>query len=575
MLTDFIRKDLPLSSTIKNIKTILRKNSIRVKEHSFCVAGSFFSVRIEIVGLFNIGVNGKGVTKTAALASAYAELMERLQTGFLLRSPFLNKDVFFPFQREKILDSSLFQELVGSFFSDKLNSKVKELLEIKSIQVCSDFIDLNTKETVWIPHRLMNMVCKTNGLCAGNSYEEAVSQGICEILERYVHKKIILDDLLLPDIPQVKFDSERVASLLSKISKLGLYYQIKDCSLGGKYPVVGLLVYNHEKSRAIFTVGSDVDMNIALSRCILELFQGIKNKRELYAKLQPLAQKSNDKNKIWYDAFLYNRGAVSSKLFVNLTKNSEVFFNTQKLITNKDVLDFLLNLLIKQKKNVFIKDYSCLGFPTYRVYISKLTEVYDLSVGDLFLYKNLKSIRDAYFNLKNSSQKDLRKLVHMFELYKDFSQITHLDLFNTNGRLRASFGNVRYDFILLYSFLKLKEYNNFLELLKDMDIPPKIKKALTSMINDEKTENKEEAFISYFKLKKFFPNCPNCNECFLKKKCSYNKWFRYISQIYDVYSGWELRKIYSSADSTIFIEELRPEMTQCRLIQVEKNIGKG
>ena len=38
-----------------------------------------------------MGSNGKGISKEFAMASAYAELMERLQSRMLIRNYFLNK----------------------------------------------------------------------------------------------------------------------------------------------------------------------------------------------------------------------------------------------------------------------------------------------------------------------------------------------------------------------------------------------------------------------------------------------------------------------------------------------------
>ena len=287
-MLDCFRKDLVPSKTIKRIRAILKENSIKVKEVSFCIGNLFFFTRIELIDFPGIGVNGKGFSKEAALASAYAELMERLQTGFLLRSFFLNKENFFVFQEEYPVEQSDFLNDQIKIFSSPLIPKLKQLSKVKNFTNCSDFIDLRTGKKKLLPHRLMNIICKTNGLCAGNSYEEAVVQGICEILERFVHKKIILEDLTLPDISKDSFSSIHIMQYLDKIESIGLHYQIKDCSLNGIYPVIGILVSNIEKDRAGFVVGSDVDINIALSRCVLELFQGLKTKKDILNKLQPV-----------------------------------------------------------------------------------------------------------------------------------------------------------------------------------------------------------------------------------------------------------------------------------------------
>lgn len=81
-------KDAQPQETIKKIKSILSSLDIKTHETLFDVEGLFYSCRIEIdnYGLesLGIGTNGKGMTPDYALASGYAELMERLQNKFLV-----------------------------------------------------------------------------------------------------------------------------------------------------------------------------------------------------------------------------------------------------------------------------------------------------------------------------------------------------------------------------------------------------------------------------------------------------------------------------------------------------------
>ena len=80
-----MRKDADLKTTITNIKKSLNKIGMET-----CIVSTnsynnlWFSIRLEINGMYGIGANGKGLTYEAALASAYGELMERLESGFLL-----------------------------------------------------------------------------------------------------------------------------------------------------------------------------------------------------------------------------------------------------------------------------------------------------------------------------------------------------------------------------------------------------------------------------------------------------------------------------------------------------------
>ena len=78
-MTKYCYKDALPHNTIKRIKTILKKIDISTEE-SFYVNNldSLFSLMLFING-FEYYVNGKATTRNYALASAYAEFMERLQ----------------------------------------------------------------------------------------------------------------------------------------------------------------------------------------------------------------------------------------------------------------------------------------------------------------------------------------------------------------------------------------------------------------------------------------------------------------------------------------------------------------
>ena len=75
-----------------------------------------------------------------------------------------------------------------------------------------------------------------------------------------------------------------VSEQLRELKNMGFEYKIKDCSLGGKFPVVGLMLLK-ENTKYLFTVGSDLNFNIALQRCITEAFQGLK-KENIEAKMK-------------------------------------------------------------------------------------------------------------------------------------------------------------------------------------------------------------------------------------------------------------------------------------------------
>ena len=88
-------KDSLPEKTISQLKEILNKRGVSVDEiwNKESSIGTY-SVRVNFKGT-SIGANGKGVTKSYALASGYAELFERLQNG-LLGAEYL-EDKFFSY----------------------------------------------------------------------------------------------------------------------------------------------------------------------------------------------------------------------------------------------------------------------------------------------------------------------------------------------------------------------------------------------------------------------------------------------------------------------------------------------
>jgi len=60
---------------------------------------------------------------------------------------------------------------------------------------------------------------------------------------------------------------------IKKIEKKGLKVIVKDCTLNGLFPVIGVLVMNMSRTKYYFAIGSDINLDICIQRCITEMFQ--------------------------------------------------------------------------------------------------------------------------------------------------------------------------------------------------------------------------------------------------------------------------------------------------------------
>jgi ribosomal protein S12 methylthiotransferase accessory factor len=200
-------KDAIPYDTIKGIRETLNRLGIDVYEQNWeNVSSECFSVRLEIDGFPNAGTNGKGTTRSFALASAYGELMERIQNKKLFNKTYGLKYYHQTFPDETIDDMSKFftenPEITKHLINDFEKDNFFELFRnYPKLSYFSAYYDVFEGEKKKIPSVLVNMACGTNGMCAGNSSYEALCHGICEVMERYVSKQILYHQLILPEIP--------------------------------------------------------------------------------------------------------------------------------------------------------------------------------------------------------------------------------------------------------------------------------------------------------------------------------------------------------------------------------------
>lgn len=422
------RKDRQPSETVKIIKDILKTNNYQISEKGLkrSLHGSY-SIRLELNN--GKGANGKGTTLELAKASAYAELIERLQSNMLNKKRVTTDIIDKKHNIYEILLNMASNEYKKKFFDlDKIYFNVSEATNIKT----------NKKEL--IPINAICSFCHTNGLASGNTFEEAVNQAIFEIFERHCYQKCLEENVLIRNIDISSYPlTEKNKKMLVFLKKKGFEYYIKDCSLG-KYPVIGFLLLDKKHNKYTFTMGSDTSFNIALSRCITEMMQGV-NFKELKQKMVPnlkveeLIQKydASFKSYNWLRCFNNNNGYLTKNFFNNSYINiSELHFKDY-LTSNKEVLNYLKNLI---SENIYVIDYNNLGFDTYRVYIPYMTTVDCYDIEDLDVNKNYDELRYIYTHILEVSKKEMLYFINIFlknnKLLKYDEMIKPSDLFHTD-----------------------------------------------------------------------------------------------------------------------------------------------
>ena len=551
------RKECKPEETVKKIKKILKKFEINVVEKEIInINNSFYSTRVELKEIKEIGTNGKGVTKEYALASAYAEFMERLQSNFLLKSSFLNKEDMLIYKDEKYLEYNEFYNKFSKFIEvNQLNDLVKYNDKYRYYTSYENIIN-NEKED--LPIRLINFLTHSNGLCSGNSKEEALVQGICEIFERYCYKKIIFEEIKVKNIVIKNLEQYPVSEQLRELKNMGFEYKIKDCSLGGKFPVVGFMLLKGN-TKYLFTVGSDPNFNIALQRCITEAFQGLK-KENIEAKMKNINncyEKYKEEygeeflQNNWLKCYSSNSGIHPNSMFLDNEIDIEKLpFNNVK--DNKEALKTILEIAKKNKMNIYIKDYSMMGFNTFKVYIPNFSEIETIKPINLEISANMKKIKNIYFNLFEKQENiEFEKIFYECSKNIKYTElIKPSNLMGINCLVKGEYFALDYFYVFIIYLINLKRYEETIEYIDERlksDIDQFEKTYLKELkdVISKKSKSKKINEVNYivFNTEMFLkkikaPQCPNCKKCPAREKCKYKLWKKINNILVQKYSDY-------------------------------------
>lgn len=217
---------------------------------------------------------GKGATPIQSEASAVMELAERFSFFSFKKNPtnFQNGS-FLDFEK----DSIKFDLIAASVHEEK-----EKAMEAKDFFAMLPFewtwgYNITKKQPAMIPFDWFYAINEFNGPSAGNCREEAIMQGISEIVERHVCSLISEKKLEVPLINPDSVRDEVVCGMIEKYKNAGIELYISDFSLDTGIPTVGVLAYDPstfpEKSEIVWTAGTAPDPVKALSRALTEVAQ--------------------------------------------------------------------------------------------------------------------------------------------------------------------------------------------------------------------------------------------------------------------------------------------------------------
>lgn len=485
-------KEVTPQETVSYLKNILKKLGIEVEEKwSEESSVGTYSLRIVIKGT-DIGQNGKGMTKEFAMASSYAEFFERFQNGiFRFRMEKPTKEI--PFSNspdEKHLSVEEAMKGKNSFFEYilKENRKnnlsetekieyIKEILNEKSNLVTREdyiyipYYSVKNNDIEYIPDRLFSYLYDTNGMCAGNSKEEALIEGLSEILERYAGAKMVREKVTLPEIPISYIEKfPKVKKMVDKLNENKEYYfRLVDCSFGGRYPVAGLYILEKNTGRFGFRLGAHPDYGIAMERCFTEAAQG----RDIYEYAETCifdfydGEDSENRNLTEY---IFTHFAAAPYQVIGEKSNYKfVEMPDVSNLDNKTILKNLVDTILSEGKDILVRDVSVLGFPSFSIVIPGMSEeTFDPSATYFNLFITMQALLKDLENITTKNIKDVIKIMETIVNEIGYERLSlFISLKDTSILPCEKLGSgAKYFLAILY--IMDKQYNKASKILEDL-----------------------------------------------------------------------------------------------------------
>lgn len=579
------KDDLP-QNTVSKFKNIINNLGIKtsvVSEEKY--QDNWFSNRIEIEGLLYVGTNGKGVTPDYTMASALGEFMERLQSGALLGHLYQ----FGGSQCNKLnINTALrsFKIFFKKVCEEYSESDLKKILELSTTNSkLLEFINLRTNEAYVITDRLVNILCGTNGISAGNTFEEAFVQGMSEVFERYVMQYIYKEEYsdTFKVFEESAYNSLKSYSLIKAIKERRYHVNVIDCSLNGKLPVVGVLLLDPSMSKYYFKLGSDANMDIALQRCITEIFQGNSFDVNFRFKMNDFYSSCYEESDFWFSNIrvlehtkseINGTGALPRgflKCLSQTTTDKRIFVSGIK--SNKEISDYMYQCCKNISKDVYITNFTSLGVPCIRILVPDMCASFYYRGNNVCqVIERINTFSQLIYNGQLLSEKALYCLIDIleypaytyeFSMTKLLGIVTHepiAEKYIYNPYLFTAYLAVylrKFDiaqkYIQIYNRNArindvISKADNLILLALSKNVPKKDLISYIAPVDTNKSiEHEIENIYSARDIGLKVPKCPLCDECDYMGVCSYDIWKNIQSQI----NGYGINRCKKEFDNFI------------------------
>ena len=220
--------------------------------------------------IFKHEAYGKGKSLIQSKASALMELLER----FTCDTFFRDNNNFLLTISDRVKSKAIL-EIFPLFLAKRYRNDAFILRELEKMPFrWVRSFSLTQNKTILLP--LDWSAFTTNGFASGNCIEEAILQGLCEVIERHFIVTVVENKIITPSIDINSIDNNEAKKIISKFNYAGIKLFIKDFSCGFGIPTIGILAYDSKGQKIIkiyCAAGTSLNKDIAIIRALTEVAQ--------------------------------------------------------------------------------------------------------------------------------------------------------------------------------------------------------------------------------------------------------------------------------------------------------------
>ena len=395
-------KDEALEVSIEKMQAQLTALGFDIEEALWLnPVSNIYSVNIRDRNCPLLFTNGKGSSRNACLASALGEFFERLNCNYFFADFYLGQRIahadfvhypdeqWFPLDgkglQDGLLKSALLNDSLWAFYDPEQQLTPELLVDTNSGNVqrgiCAiPFIRHRDQKKTWFPVNIVGNLYVSNGMSAGNTMMEARTQALSEVFERYVKNRIIAERICLPLVPDHIVEMyPKVLAARAELEQEGFIIEIRDASLGGRYPVISIAMMEPESGRCLASFGAHPSFEVTLDRTMTELLQG-RRLESLDGFQTPSFDDAAVADPVNLEThFIDSSGLISYDFFKQEKDYDFVYWDFDN--STQSEFDFLVSMLDEDsmpggRRDIYIADYQHLGVYGCRILVPGISEIY-------------------------------------------------------------------------------------------------------------------------------------------------------------------------------------------------------